>query len=372
MTASMIERPAEVPTRISRRQRWTHPAAWWTWALLLAVAASRITNPLVLLLLICALGFVVHRRSRPGGRTFGFFLRIAVLIVVIRVVAQVVLGGAWGDTVIATLPTITLPAWAAGLRLGGPVALEVVLAGLYDGLRLATIILCIGAANALASPRRLLASLPSALYEFGVSIVIALTFAPQLVRDIERVRTARRLRGRPTRGLRAFAGAALPVLHSALDQSIELAAAMDARGYGRVGAMSRRDRRIAVALIAVALITGSLGLFGLMGAQIPTGLAGTLSALALVAAMGVLVVASRRRVRSVYRPDPWRASEWIVIASGAATLTTIVLATVLDPLGMNPPTDPPTWPHLPVLAVLAIAWAAAAGVVSASPPEERT
>ena len=61
-----------------------------------------------------------------------------------------------------------------------------------------------------------------------------------------------------------------------------------------------------------------------------------------------------------------------MIASGAATLVTIVLATVLDPLGMNPPTDPPTWPHLPVLAVLAIAWAAGAGVVSASPPEERT
>lgn len=371
MTAPTLVRPTPARSR-HRRHRWTHPAAWWVWALLLAVAVSRTTNPLVLLLFICALGFVVHRRSRPGGRAFGFFLRIAALIVAIRVVAQVVFGGAWGDTVIANLPSITLPVWAAGLRFGGPVALEAVLTGLYDGLRLAAILLCIGAANALASPRRLLASLPSALYEFGVSIVIALTFAPQLIQDIERVTASRRLRGRSTRGPRAFAGAALPVLHSALDQSIELAAAMDARGYGRLGTMSRTDRRYVIALIAGATITGALGLFGLMGAQLPTPLAWMLSGAALIAAAGVLVLASRRRVRTVYRPDPWGASEWGVILSGTTALAAMIATSVLEPLGMNPPTDPPTWPYLPLGAIVFLLASASAGLISSSRPEGAT
>lgn len=366
MTAPTLTPTTSVVVRAAGR--WTHPGAWWIWALLLAVAASRTTNPLFLILLICVLGFVVHLRERPGGRTFAFFLRIAALIVVIRVVAQILLGGAWGDTIIATLPSITLPTWAAGLRLGGPVVLEVLLAGLYDGLRLAAIILCIGAANALASPRRLLKSLPSALYEFGVSIVIALTFAPQLVHDVERVRTSRRLRGRSTRGPRAFAGAALPVLHSALDQSIELAAAMDARGYGRMGGSPARERRVVVALIAGALIAGALGIFGLMAAELPVALSWGLAIGAITAAVGALALASRHRNRTVYRPDPWGLSEWIVVASGVATLL-ITIATILaDPRGMNPPTDPPTWPSLPLGALVALLAAATAGVLSARPP----
>jgi energy-coupling factor transport system permease protein len=350
--------------------RWTHAGAWWLWSLLLAVSASRTTNPLFLLLLICVLALVVHRRERPGGRTFSFFLKIAALIVVIRAIAQMLLGGAWGDTVIATLPSITLPDWAVGLRLGGPVVLEVILAGFYDGLRLATIILCIGAANALASPRRLLKSLPSALYEFGVSIVIALTFAPQLIRDIDRVRSARRLRGRATRGPRAFAGAALPVLHSALDQSIELAAAMDARGYGRVGSSRGRERHLVVSLIAIALVTGALGIFGLMAAQIPAALAWSLALGALSAACVALALASRHRHRTVYRPDPWGRSEWIVIASGVLTLVLVVVTALLNPGGMTPPTDPPTWPSLPIGALLALIAALSAGFLSTPRPED--
>lgn len=367
MTATTLVRETLVTKRTTCR--WTHPGAWWLWSLLLAVTASRTSNPLFLILLICVLALVVHRRERPGGRTFSFFLRIAALIVVIRVIAQLVLGGAWGDTVIATLPSITLPAWAAGLRLGGPVVLEVILAGFYDGLRLAAIILCIGAANALASPRRLLKSLPSALYEFGVSIVIALTFAPQLIRDIERVRTSRRLRGRATRGPRAFAGAALPVLHSALDQSIELAAAMDARGYGRAGSATR-GRALVITLIGVALVAGALGLFGLMAAQLPAALSWGLSLGALVATAGALVLASRHRSRTVYRPDPWGRSEWMVVASGVVTLALTIATALADPVGMSPPTDPPTWPALPLGAVVALLAAASAGYLSAPRPEE--
>ena len=44
-----------------------------------------------------------------------------------------------------------------------------------DGGQLAVMLCCVGAANALASPRRLLKSLPGALYEMGVACVVALT-----------------------------------------------------------------------------------------------------------------------------------------------------------------------------------------------------
>ena len=87
-----------------------------------------------------------------------------------------------------TLPEVPLPDAAAGIRIGGPVTLEALLAALYDGLRLATLLLCVGAANALANPKRLLRAMPAALYEVGVAVMVALSLAPQLIESGQRVR----------------------------------------------------------------------------------------------------------------------------------------------------------------------------------------
>src|SRR5213076_1388151 len=70
-----------------------------------------------------------------------------------------------------------------------------------EGLQLAALLACVGAANSLASPYRLLRSMPAVLYELGVVVTIALSFAPQAALSAQRVRDARRLRGRPHRGL---------------------------------------------------------------------------------------------------------------------------------------------------------------------------
>ena len=95
---------------------------------------------------------------------------------------------------------------------GGQVTLEAVLRAFYEGLQLAVILCCVGAANSLGSARRLLRYVPGALYEIGVACVIALTFAPQLVTDAQRVRDAHRLRGRRTRGPGSLKRLAMPVL----------------------------------------------------------------------------------------------------------------------------------------------------------------
>ena len=127
------------------------------------------------------------------------------------------------------------------MQLGGPVSLEAAARAAVDGLRLGTLLCCIGAANALANPKRALRVLPGALYELGVAVVVALSVAPQLVESVQRVRRARRLRaGRGERAARRCARSLMPVLEDALDRSLRLAAAMDSRGYGRTGTATRR------------------------------------------------------------------------------------------------------------------------------------
>ena len=124
----------------------------------------------------------------------------------VRVLFRIVFGGGDGPTVLFRLPEIPLPDVAAGIRLLGPVTREAVLAGLYDGLRLATLVICVGAANALANPKRLLRSLPPALYEIGTALVVATTVLPQFADSARRVRAAQGLRGGPTGRFAGCAG----------------------------------------------------------------------------------------------------------------------------------------------------------------------
>src|SRR4028119_2297828 len=119
--------------------------------------------------------------------------------------------------------------------------------GLYDGLRLATMLICLGAANALANPRRLLRSMPPALHEVSTAVVVAMSVFPQLAESVVRVTRARKLRP-PTPGvsrLAAVLAVVIPVLEDSLDRSVLLAASMDSRGYGRSGGRAARAGRTA-------------------------------------------------------------------------------------------------------------------------------
>jgi energy-coupling factor transport system permease protein len=359
---------------IFQRTRWLHPVAWWIWALSLAAAATRVTNPLLLGLLITAAAIVVARRKpdAPWGKSFEFFLVLGLLIIVIRVVFQVVFGAATGSQLLISLPGISLPSWMSGLRIGGPIMLESLLGAFYDGLRLATIAIVIGAANSLASPSRLLKAIPSALYELGVSVVVALSFIPQLISDAVRIRDMRRLRGRRNTGLRAYATLAIPVLAGALDRSINLAASMDSRGYGRVNNQSSHSRRLVVGLLLSSIVLVTVGLFGLF-----TSDAHPLIGLpSLFIGVGIAVFAmwhsGHNRTRTVYRPDAWTLPEFLVSAAGVLTLGIYLWADIRAGTDLSfwsqlhPALN--QWPSLPLWGLVAFAISLTPAFTSPPPP----
>jgi energy-coupling factor transport system permease protein len=342
-----------IPHRVIRAPRQLHPGAWWLWALGLLTAATRTTNPVLLALIVAVAGYVVtaRRTDAPWARAYTVFLKIGLVVLAIRLVAQVVLGVPVGQTVLFTLPSADLPEWAAGISLGGSVTAESVLAAGMDGLRLATILVCIGAANALANPKRLLASMPAALYEVGVAVVVALAFAPSLVTSVRRVRDARRLRGRPDRGLRSVISVALPVLEDALDRSLSLAAAMDSRGYGRQASVSRHERRVTAVLTLGGLVGICIGLYGMLDGGGPAALSLPLLVGGAVAAAAGVRLAGRRAVRTRYRPDPWAAPESLTAGAGTAAAAAAFIAAAMDPASMEPSVVPLTAPQLPAVAV---------------------
>lgn len=334
--------------------RALHPGAWWLWALGMAVAASRTRNPVLLVLILAVTGFVVaaRRSDAPWAHSYGAFLKLGLMVIAIRVVLQALLSTrSQGNTVLFTLPQIPLPDWANGVKLGGEVTLEALLTALYDGGQLAVMLCCVGAANALASPRRLLKSLPGALYEMGVACVVALTFAPQLVTDARRIRAARRLRGR-TRG--SFRTTAMPVLEGALDRSVELAAAMDSRGYGRTAQVPRAQRRLTAVCVLLGLLGILLGVYALLTDAMAFPLAASTLAVGLLLSVGAMAIGRQRVTRTRYRPDPWALPEWLVVAAGAMAAGAMITAAArgIDGLLLAGPLVVPPVPVLPVVGIL--------------------
>nr|WP_249714880.1 energy-coupling factor transporter transmembrane component T [Micromonospora sp. NBRC 107566] len=325
-----------------------HPAAWWVWALGLAAAASRTTNPWLLatVLAVACCTVVARRCDAPWAMAFRMYLYLGALIVVLRVFFRFVFGGAEGSTIILRLPEIPLPAWAAGIRLLGDVSAESVLGGLYDGLRLATMVVCLGAANALANPKRLLKAMPAALYELGTAVTVALSVFPQLAESVLRVRQARKLRGGGGRGFPALRAIVIPVLADALDRSLLLAASMDSRGYGRAGTASARARLVTGSFMIVGLIGVCVGIYATLDGTTPRFLAGPVLVAGLAVALLGFRSAGRRVHRTRYRPTRWQVAEVVVAASGLGAALVLFATSSVDPTNLNPSLINLSWPLL--------------------------
>ena len=352
------------------RRRSLHPLAWWLWAAGLAICAMRTNNPFLLALIGVVACVVVsaRRSSAPWSRSITFFLRVGLLVIVIRIAIEILFGqrGVPGH-VLFTLPQVPLPSWAAAVSIGGPVTLESILDAFVLGLQLAVILLCFGAANSLASPYRLLRSLPAVLYETGVAVTVALSFAPELVQSIGIVRQARRQRGIPTKGLRGMRGVAVPVLESALDRSLQLATSMDARGYGRRISVGKTSRRLASGATIGGLLLMAVGIYGVIDGGSLLGLGLPILAVAAVLCGVGLAVGGRRTARSRYRPDPWRQPEWIVAGSGLVALVTMSVAHAFDVPGLTVSFSPLEFPTIPLLPVVGILLALVPAIAAPNP-----
>lgn len=335
----------------------------------MATAATRTTNPLLIGLIVVVAAIVVsaRRSDAPWAKGFGAYLVLGLVVIAIRLVFRMLLDGQHGDHVLFTLPELSLPDAAAGIRIGGPVSLEGMLAALYDGLRLAAMLICLGAANVLANPKRLLKSVPSALYEVGTAITVALSVAPQLVESGRRVARARRLRGDVGRRTHWIRQVAIPVMTDALDRSMSLASAMDSRGYGRTGGASRGSRRLTGVLMLGGLGGVCIGTYGLLDATLPRTFGLPMLTAGVVVCVAGIRASGAQVQRTRYRPDPWRGPEWGVVGAGLIVAVTMYVVASVDPAQLNPSVQPLVWPPLPIVPAAAILLGALAAVFAPPP-----
>ena len=194
----------------------------------------RLDNFLISISALIAISLIVKnfKSDGPWAGSFSFALKLSLAIIVFRVFIGIVIGVPVPGTNLFTLPIIPLPDWMAGIRLGGAVTWERVSSTILESFDIATIIVLFGAATSLTNPRALIRSFPPIFYELGMILIISSSLTPQLVGNLKRIRNAQQIRGVSRNRFLAWRQIAMPLLEDSLARSLDLAAAMDARGYG--------------------------------------------------------------------------------------------------------------------------------------------
>ena len=340
-----------------RLPRALHPAAWWLWALGLATAASRTTNPLLLVLIAAVLAHVVaaRRTEAPWARGFKAYVYLGLAVIVIRVVFRMLLDGQHGAHVLFTLPEVPLPEAAAGIRIGGR--------GVARGAAGSAVrrVAPGGAAAVRGSRQRARQPEAAAQGHAGAPSTRSASPSPSPSRSprsssraASACARARRLRGESGPRFHVFREIALPVMTDALDRSLLLAAAMDARGYGRQVAVPRPLRAVTEALLLGGLVAIGIGTYGVLDSTAPRGLGLPMLLAGAAAGWAGMALSGRRVSRSAYRPDPWLREEWCVAGIGVLVAAVVVAVSMVDPTALYPSIVTLQWPSLPLVPSAAI------------------
>ena len=293
----------------------------------MALAASLSHNQIFLgalaALSIAVIGiFAAPEKRGPALRIYGL---LALAVIVIRLVFRIVFNTA--DESLETaleLPQLNFTILGQTTHFFGAVPQLSLIEGLTDGMRLAAIVLGVGMANTVANPRKLLRSTPSALYEVATAAAVAINLAPQLLVSLQRVRKARALRGTST-SLRNLGGLLIPVLEDSIQRSLDLAASMDSRGFGRRGVMSRRTA-------AISRLASLLGIVGLAIAGyllLATTVAAWITVLLLLLALSLFYTSVRlsaiHSIRTRLSIEKRGLADYLVLGFSAAVVIALAV-----------------------------------------------
>jgi energy-coupling factor transport system permease protein len=234
--------------------------AAWSAAALIVVLTS--TNPVYrALVLLIALNMLLSL-GRRDARSRPLLVAVGVAAILAAVLNAVL--SHTGAHVLFTVPD-QLPG------IGGSVTVESVLYGLDVGLGIAAAVLAIAPLSQVLHAHDLIDAFPSALQRTAALVGAAINLVPAVTRNAVGISEAQRMRGSSGTRLRDWHAIAAPVVLSALDDSLQLAEAMDARGFGSGPRTRYATARVglsgaavivcalaAAAMVVAARVSGSL------------------------------------------------------------------------------------------------------------------
>jgi energy-coupling factor transport system permease protein len=322
--------------------------AWLMWLAAALAVALLATNPLYLIIvLLCAA--LIRTAYGTSGSPLPVW-RFGITVVAFSTFYNALLVH-FGGTVLFTLPRV-LP------LVGGPVTLEAAAFGAVRGLALWALFAVSSVFNDVLSPYELVRLTPRFLRQAGMVVSIMLAFVPQTIRSFRQVREAQAIRGHRLRGVRDLPALFVPLLTDALEKAVQLAEAMEARGYGqtlsnppttlpahtsdpqspipnplipnlRPPTSSAAPQTIMTAGLATLLAGWLVEAYG------HTGIGWILMGLGVVAVLFGARQAARRTSRVTrYRPQSWSARDSLLVAMSLVPFALMVATALFDPAAL--------------------------------------
>jgi energy-coupling factor transport system permease protein len=221
--AAPAPRPEREPRPEPAPRTGLDPRAWLVWSLAAVTVALVTDNPIYRgLVALVALNVLLAwlplgRRLRPLALAVALAAALAALINL--------LASHTGADAIAHLPD--------GLPLvGGPLTLESLAFGGALGLGLVAALLAVAPLSLVLEPHDVVDAMPASLERTGIVVATSLNLVGGFGRVFAEVRDAQRMRGWQPRGLRSWNEVLVPVVLTAIEDSVLLAEAMEARAFG--------------------------------------------------------------------------------------------------------------------------------------------
>lgn len=349
--------------------------AWMSWIVLVMAVALTATNPLYLAIVFLSVLLVgaLAPKTHAGIAGIRALLILGTSMMAMSLVVSVI-NGNYGDHILFTIPGPHTPEWLGGLRIGGPVSAEGLVAASIRGLAILCVLVGFGVFNDAVSPHRILRSTPAALFHAGLVVTVGLTLLPATIEDVQRIREMRQLRGARS-GIRDLPALVVPAVIGGLERSMRLAEAMEARGYGATPEPARGPRLLGAAAAPLLLAAVSVWFY------YPDWrwLGGTLAGAGIAALAGWAWLATRLRHTTRLNTEPVAAGDRALAAASASGAVLVVAASSAGwiDLGYNPFAELATPPFAigGALVALSVAWPAirltfGAAQAKASPESE--
>jgi len=327
-----------------------HTLTWLIWLVSSVLFALLNQQPLQQIVFCLSAGMIFHAVSRksPVADSWRTFVKAGMFMWGITLLFNLLTSHA-GKVVLFTLPRN----WP---MIGGPITLESLLFGIASGLNLFALLLVFATFNIAVDTHHLLRWIPAGLFQAGVVISIAVAFIPQMIRSLQDIREAQRIRGHRFRGVRDLLPLFVPLLTSGLERSLTLAESMEARGFG--GILKNPSPRM-------TLLVRSLTIFGflltLSGAIISTlttwgrewGIAAV--SLGVGCLLSALYLQGRQVRRTYYRKEAWRYGDTISTLCSALSAVLLIAVWRTDRLALTYYPYPPfsLWPGFNIIVGLA-------------------
>lgn len=286
----------------------------WAWLGWLAAGLSVLLttrNPFYLLALVLVL--FIFQISLPGRGIISpiVSLRFATSILIFSTLFNALISR-FGETVLFQIPG-EIP------LISGNITLEAVFFGCINGLVLLSMFTLFTIINQILPVKNLVRLIPQALQPVALITTIALTFIPATQRQFNAIREAQTLRGQSMKRLRDWLPLFIPLLIGGLEQALQIAEAMTARGYTVQPPGSNAftwQKWLLPAALVLIVSGGFLSLFTGM-----TTAGGILFAAGILLFLLLFLASGCNFKKSHYHEEHWNLASWLTLASALIVIS---------------------------------------------------